>query len=181
MLSCTLRLPNWILGGGKIPLHVPSKIIPETKQVCRSGSVENFLQALVDEPHVSEVDGLHPTWRWYETKFLKQSPTHRCLRNIEGSTSCCRIKIFLWMWKNKQTKNQSWGSKTKFWISPSWTKHSSETLRCLLIQHLVGWDPLAVVPQHSYFTPPLVLPTIFHGPSFYSYRATSQVCTGSQP
>ena len=97
-----------------------------------------------------------PTWREGEAKFLDhQTPDARkknrwVLHAEELKPSPSNVE--------KQTKNQNTKAgdlKQGFEFVHSWTKHSSETQSCLLIQHLdgeySGSGPLGVIPQNSLF------------------------------
>lgn len=108
---------SWLVwGGGKSPLHVPSKIIPDTKQVCRSGSVERFLQALLDEPHVSEVDGLHPTWRCIKASFSNSHQPTDAWGKQMGQLDAPELKSSFRCGKTNKQKTKVGGLKTKFRI-----------------------------------------------------------------
>lgn len=53
------------------------------------------LQVLLDQPHIKRGWRTPPHRQVMWNHVSWKSPAHRCLRKIDGSTSCHRIKIFL--------------------------------------------------------------------------------------
>lgn len=70
-----------------------------------------------------------------------------------GQLHAAELKSSFRSRQTSKPKTEVGGLRQSSEFAHSWTKHSSETLRCLLI-HLDGWDHFSVIPQNSLFYTP---------------------------
>lgn len=121
--------------------------------MCQSRSTEQSLQALLGEPHVREAAGLPLTWWWCEATFLKSQQPTDVWRKQMGQLHAAELTSSFRSGKTNNPKNKVGSPRQNFEFARSWTKHSSESLRFLLV-HLDGWDHSSVIPQNSLFYTP---------------------------